>query len=282
MKIIQSHWSKPSTINSPSRAFGGWLTPRFHKISLALSCLQLKRFYQKIELYTDDTGLKLLHQELELPYSNIHVFDKIDNYNPGLFSLSKILSILQQNEPFIHVDGDVFIWEEFPEWLVNSSLIVQSKQIGPNPYKIFFENAVSILPYFPTYLKQFNTNTIEFVNNGILGGKNVNFLHRYANEVLNFISLNDSQLCNIDLNLFNAMSEEVLLTEFSLSQNVEISEYIPTMNQDFFSITDFDGIGKATNYIHLIGTHKQYLANCMRMEQRLQVEHKDYYNKHFA
>ena len=64
-KIVQSYWSKAYK-NSPN---SGWAFRETHYMSWALSCLQLKQFYDEIELITDSEGADLLINKLHLPYS---------------------------------------------------------------------------------------------------------------------------------------------------------------------------------------------------------------------
>ena len=81
----------------------------------ALSCLNAKKIYGNIELYTDTVGKKILIDKLNLPYDRVHlVFDNndfMDSLPNELWAISKIYTYSLQNEPFIHVDGDFILWE---------------------------------------------------------------------------------------------------------------------------------------------------------------------------
>lgn len=52
-RIVQSYWSKAYQ-NTPN---SGWAFRESHYMSWALSCLQLKQFYDEIELVTDRNSL---------------------------------------------------------------------------------------------------------------------------------------------------------------------------------------------------------------------------------
>ena len=109
-KIVQSYWSKAYQ-NTPN---SGWAFRESHYMSWALSCLQLKQFYDEIELVTDSEGADLLINKLHLPYTScLTILDKLKNENPAIWALGKIAAYEVQQEPFIHVDGDIYIWTLF-------------------------------------------------------------------------------------------------------------------------------------------------------------------------
>jgi hypothetical protein len=94
MKIIQSFWTKPF-LQSPdlqdSRMNGGWPARKYNYFSWALSCLQLCRYYQNVELVTDDLGKFILIEKLKLPYTSVKTeLNRINDYNAGLWALGKI------------------------------------------------------------------------------------------------------------------------------------------------------------------------------------------------
>ena len=86
-------------------------------MSWALSCLQLNKFYNNVELITDSRGKELLIDKLKLPYKNVRI--ELDNLNfdcsPQLWVTNKIYSYTLHNEPFLNVDGDVYIFQPFPD-----------------------------------------------------------------------------------------------------------------------------------------------------------------------
>lgn len=59
-KIVQSYWSKAYK-NFPN---SGWAFKETHYMSWGLSCLQLKQFYDEVELITDSEGADLLINKL--------------------------------------------------------------------------------------------------------------------------------------------------------------------------------------------------------------------------
>lgn len=92
-----------------------------------------------------------------------------------MWAYSKIHTYSLQKEPFLHVDGDVFIWKPFDAALLNSSLIVQNREDNLSFYKHSIntiEKYAQIIPDWVSHLKQ----SPSAYNVGIIGGNNIDFL----------------------------------------------------------------------------------------------------------
>ena len=71
-----------------------------------------------------------------MPYTDVIVsLDCLNHYNPNLWALAKIKAYQMCKEPFIHVDGDVFIWTRIDECLKNHDLIVQNEETTSDYYR---------------------------------------------------------------------------------------------------------------------------------------------------
>ncbi len=71
----------------------GWAAPHFHLMGWALSCLQLNKICQRVELYANTYAAKLLIETLELPYSKVHTLhDEFLIANENLWALYKIFT----------------------------------------------------------------------------------------------------------------------------------------------------------------------------------------------
>ena len=129
MKIIHSYWSKPALYTGKGvkeKTFGGWPSKKYEYMSWALSCLSFKKFYPNIELITDAYGKKTLVDELQLPYTSVKIeLDVLNKYPTQLWALGKLHAYSLQEEPFIHVDNDIFIWRKFDDEIENAHLIAQ-------------------------------------------------------------------------------------------------------------------------------------------------------------
>ena len=106
MKIVQTFWHGNNSLLDNSF---GWMNPQYHLMSWALSCLSLKDNYQNIVLYTDSHGYEIFAEQLKLPYTDIIIqYDNLTCPEPH-WAYPKLLTYSLQKEPFIHVDGDVYL-----------------------------------------------------------------------------------------------------------------------------------------------------------------------------
>ena len=70
----------------------------------ALSCLQLRKYYPEVVLYTDKVGAEMLIDTLKLPYTEVACeFDKFNDIHKDLWALPKIHAYASQHTPFLHV-----------------------------------------------------------------------------------------------------------------------------------------------------------------------------------
>jgi len=284
MKVIQSLWTKPliKTTNQyiNDRSDGGWKSRKYHFISLALSCLQLRKFYNNVELVTDKLGYEILIKLLKLPYTKVVVaLDDLNNYHSDLWSLGKIYTYSLQQTPFIHIDGDVYIWQKLNHQFSQSSLLAQNEEIKFDYYSSIYDSAVRHLPFIPHVLiKSVNRNGgIIGVNAGVLGGSNIEFLSLYAKEAFDFINKNYSFLNRIDIGLFNNVVEQFLFHALASNFNYKIDYLLKNVNNRYDGICDLTGDANDREYVHALGINKKKNIVNSIIEYRLQVDYPEYY-----
>ncbi|WP_340203687.1 DUF6734 family protein [Ascidiimonas sp. W6] len=284
MKIVQSYWSKPSQkkkeLNQFDRNSGGWLDVKYYYYSWVLSCLQFNKYYDKVELVTDKQGYDLLINKLNLPYTNVTVaLDAINDYHPDLWALGKIYAYGIQNEPFLHVDGDIYIWDKFDERIERGSLVCQNiEQIIE--YNKYFNQLCSKFNFIPLELhKSRNHNTvIKVANAGILGGTDIAFLKEYVNKAFQFVDKNRDKLNKLDdLGYFNMIFEQFLFFALSEEKKKEVTCLLPKETGTFDGLADFFGVPTRTKYIHTLGFYKRREMVCDLLELKLQEDYPDYY-----
>jgi len=285
MKIIQSFWSRGHVDLLKFNA--GWYAPEYHLMGWALSCLQLKRYYKNVILYTDDIAAKMLIDILELPYSDaICNMDNIDNYHTQLWALPKINTYALQTTPFLHVDGDVFIWEPFDETLLNGNLIAQNMEFATSFYENTMLSLETHLTYMPNEitLERNENNTIYAYNAGILGGSDIDFFRLYTQKAKEFIDKNTCDLDKINIGSFNIFFEQYLFYCLAKHHNKQVklllSDLIP--DNEYIGFGDFNEIPHNKKYLHLIGTYKRHKSVCEQMANRLRLDYPEYYYRIIA
>lgn len=125
MKAVYSFFD---TTGEPLQSARHWLNPEFFLYSWVVSTHQAAAKFSKVELVTDSKS-KILFENLELPFTTIRTdLDEILDYNKEFWALGKIKAYQIQDEPFIHIDNDVIIFNELPRELLNAKILFQNKE----------------------------------------------------------------------------------------------------------------------------------------------------------
>jgi protein involved in ribonucleotide reduction len=149
--------------------------------------------------------------------------DKI-TYNWAIGKLYAYKQIAEKNEPFLHVDYDVFLFKPLPDFILNKDLVVQnmedyiffgSKKTFLQSYNVYlFDEYVKNRHEFPHRL--LNRNIFPY-NVGIFGGTNCGFISQYANKAIEFtLDPQNNELCRA-LYQFNRSSPATFIEQYYLS-----------------------------------------------------------------
>src|SRR5690606_18207478 len=265
MKIVQSLWTKKGhkggTRNFSTTHRCGWPDKKYNYFSWALSALQLRKYYDQLELVTDEKGYELLIKKMQLPYTSVKVvLDNLSRYHDELMMLGKIYAYSIQEAPFIHVDADVFIWRPFDEGLFRSPLICQSPEDGTfynKHYGDIFYPMLRNLAYCPEVLEAsvLRNNCIRTINAGIIGGTDTAFFREYARMVFEFVDRNLEHLHKIDVNYANIVFEQFLFSALAEDRQLEIKFFSPNAEVFLSDIVDLTGVPGRRQYIHLYAGH---------------------------
>jgi hypothetical protein len=280
MNIIQTLYINSGT-DPLSNSFG-WVAPEYHIMSWALSCLQLRKLYPVVDLHANSSAAKLLIDTLGLPYSNVHLtHDQLTLVDPRLWALPKIHTYSLQQDPFLHVDGDVFLFNKFDECLLNSELIAQNIEQATSYYLSTQKQLIEHFNYFPKCVKaDFESGIpIRAVNAGILGGNNVGFINEYANEVFTYINKNSNKLKYVNIDLFNVFFEQHLFYSLAKERHLSISPLFTDIINDneYKYLGNFHEVPYIRSYLHLIGHFKKDLNTCIQLAMTLRDLYPDYY-----
>ncbi|HTI07493.1 MAG TPA: DUF6734 family protein [Puia sp.] len=289
MKIIQSFWTKPilaENVNTGgSRMNGGWPHRMLNYCSWAMSCLQLRTFYDSVELVTDRLGKEILIDALQLPYSKVHVeLDSLHAVHHGLWSIGKLYAYGMQKEPFIHVDNDVFIWADFGAELCRGDVIAQNVQYETSSYSNTFQDILKTFPCIPEYLRQYDgMKFVPCINAGILGGNDIEFIKKYVNEALTFIEDNKCQIIDrlsyTDFEDVNVICEQVMLSAFATAKEKKITCLFPDHKDVPDGIGVFHEARNNQQFVHCLGGYKKLRIVYAGLENRLRAAFPFYYKR---
>jgi len=261
----------------------GWVAPEFHLMSWALSSLQLKKKYGSLDLFCNKTAAVLLIDKLGLPYNNVYTttHDKLLLPDKGLWALPKIYTYLLQRDPFIHLDGDVFIFDKLPAHLVESRLVSQNAEEASayhSATKKQIQQFFNHLP--PCVINDFERpGTLQTLNAGIIGGNDIEFIQEFSKMALNLVYDNIENLSKINTDAFNVFFEQHLFYSLAKESNIEVTLLFEELveNNDYTGLGDFHEAPCKRNYLHLLGNYKRDEHTCRQMAAKLRQLYPEYY-----
>ena len=265
----------------------GWYSPEYHLMGWALSCLQLKRYYKDVVLYADNVSAKMLIDVLQLPYTELICdLDKLNNIHPQLWAVPKIDSYSRQISPFLHVDGDVFIWKAFDYELLSNGLIAQNIEVSTNYYETNMQKLEKILTYFPQEIVEDREKykPIYAYNAGIFGGNDIPFFKDYTAKSFEFIKRSEKHFSNIDVYAFNVFFEQYLFYALIEKQKKNVAVLLDEIFGDngYRGFGEFYEVPHTKQYLHLLGPFKRNKTICEQMADRLRLDYPEYYYRIIA
>jgi hypothetical protein len=278
MKIIQTLWLKDSLNSFNDKV--GWYSSEYHWMGWSLSCLQLSQFYAEIELVTNLKGKEILIDKLNLPYSKVTLID-FDELTNEFWSLAKVEAYQIQNEPFLHVDGDIFIWKAFDEEIINSDLIAQNAEDWFSGYDYILNKINEIGGALPSFIEEYDN--LESYNLGVVGGLKSEFFNEYRQEVFRFVEMNKQFLSDLvktyNHSYVNMFIEQFMFTQLAASKNLSISTILKDKitDPDYPEITNFYRVPRTKKFVHLMGKSKGVPAICKTLSKILRRHYPSYY-----
>ena len=279
MKIVQSFWSQPmfsaSKDTHEDRLNGGWPSRLYNYYSWTYSCLLLRQLYDEVELVTDDRGKALLIDRLGLPYTSVNTsLNECDRFDSSLWALGKLFAYRQQRQPFIHVDGDIYLYERFPDSLASARIVGQNIETGFDTSSV-----AAAFKQVPDYLSSVanGASAVTSINCGIFGGNDLEFIARYVEEALSLVEQNYHGIIEHNSGLVNCIFEQVLLYELCVLKGVETACMLPPTVNLTSEIGAFHRVPMGQYMVHLVGLKKS-LYHYKSVEMRLAREFPEYFS----
>jgi len=273
------------TTKDPFRDSFGWVAPEYHLMGWALSCLQLHQLCGSITLYANSPAAALLIDTLQLPFNSlILVHDQLTLPHPDLWALPKIYTYSLQEKPFLHIDGDVFLFEPLDSGLLDSDLVAQNKEVATEHYYFPAQKALMRhFSFFPPCVKgDFESGIpVQACNAGIIGGHNIIFYRDYTALAFEYIRKNEDRLKRINVNRFNVFFEQHLFYALAKEKGIPVSVLIEGIIEDngYKNMGDFHDVPFNRSYLHLLGEFKKDEFTCIQMAAKLRELYPDYYDR---
>ena len=285
MRIVQTLYTDSNT--DILKDAMGWLAPEYHLMGWALSCLQLKKYYKEVHLYTNDHCAEIIINKLGLPYDYVHtIHNNFSLPHPDLWALSKIYTYSLQRSSFLHIDGDVFIFQALPKDLLKQPLIAQNEEVASKYYTSTQKNVQNHFTFIPDVVqKDFETKEfIHAANAGIIGGNDYDFFKEFVRLAFKYVNRNISNLSLINASKFNVFFEQHLFYCYAKSQDINIAYLLDELFQDnkFVGLGNFWEVPFERTFLHLLGEFKQNASTCNQLATKLRAYYPEYYYKIIA
>lgn len=189
-----SLWTKPCTDGKAH----GYNNVEQMLESIILSANVVAKHYKDIHFYTDKLGYEWIKPHLDdLPFTKIEVcLDDLNWVEDQYWSLVKMYVYKLQKEPFIHIDNDVYVWEPFPQELLNHDFIFQEIEWFNENSRTYYLDSLSLFEQaIPVGVEGFNAA----YNCGVFGctnNKSVELMEEYYSlgEQLVHNALNNEEI----------------------------------------------------------------------------------------
>ncbi|MDR3696182.1 DUF6734 family protein, partial [Mucilaginibacter sp.] len=283
MKFLQSLWTGPSGSSDVNllNLKAGWQSCEFHWMSWALSCLNAKNNLGEVHLITDLKGKEILIDQLQLPYATVSadLEKRLDEYPVDLFALAKIYSYSIQEEPFLHLDSDVYFFQKPPKTFFDNSLIAQNLDKNLPIYYHALNEINDNFSYIPAVFSKENYEHLDLnaSNAGILGGNHPEFFKKYSCEAFDFIDQNRDSFDKLRMGSLNFIFEQYLFCQLAKKENIPIAylkgEVDNPVFLDYIKFDDFPDV----QMIHPVGNFKKYRHVCNHVAKKLRADYPEYY-----
>ncbi len=288
-RAVWSHWSKPLE----QRPGAGWPDLRHYLQSFVLSYHCVRRMGLRTALVTDTAGAELFVEGVGLAFDSVSTeLDKLPAADAHAWNRGKVEAYRSQEEPFLHLDIDVYLWRSLPERLLRAPLLAQNPEYAtehPRYYHLDeLEQAIVAadgwLPEEWWWCRRlFHAHQRAF-NTGIYGGHALEFIRHGADLYLDF--LNDPANATVKASLppqLNHMGAlEMLLPAMALDFHRDRagSQWADLSVQTLFA--DAHQASIASNYAgytHLLGAAKHDPRNLANLDARVARDHPEEYKR---
>ncbi|GAB3710759.1 hypothetical protein GCM10027598_16420 [Amycolatopsis oliviviridis] len=268
-RAVWSFWSVPYR-----RQHGRhWPSDFFHTLSWILSFRLASRLFPTTALVTDDWGHELLVERLRLPFDDVSLsLNELAAQDPSWWALGKLHAYREQDEPFLHIDNDVFLWPGFPAEGLSGEVVAQNPEHAPLSDAGYYRPSAVTAAIRSTggFLpEEFSGYTGEAaLCTGIVGGTAIPLLRRYADLGIRMVESAGNQAAwrrLAPLEDYNLVVEQYLLGALCWGSGVTDVQCVFGSQHDTFR----EDVAIAQRFTHLIASAKTDLHYMRLLAQRV-------------
>lgn len=258
-RAVWSFWSVPYRRQSGRR----WPDDFCHALSWILSFRLASRHFTTTALVTDAWGYRLLVEQLGLPFDEVTVsLDAIAGQQPAWWALGKLYAYREQDEPFLHLDNDVFLWPGFQADGLSGDVVAQNPEYAPVSDVTYYKPATlaaalrSTGGFVPRELEDYISGSGDAaLCTGVVGGAAVPLIRHYADLGIRLVESAENQAAwrqLAPLENYNLIIEQYLLGAVCWGDAKVDVQCLFKSQHDTFS----EEFPRAQRYTHLISSAK--------------------------
>lgn len=162
--------------------------PKTPELFAKISNKLIQKHGYETELYVDKYNY---HKFKDISYNNIVILDnkEIEELPSNVWSAGKLLTFSKINEPFFHLDMDLFLIENYLSKFLNSELLFFHEEPWYNLAKIKNKLEVVTNHFIKTNSHNFSLNpdSLKSINCAIVGGTNFKIINQNSSLIIEYL-----------------------------------------------------------------------------------------------
>lgn len=247
---------------------------------LSLASNVAKKHFKKMELITNSYAASIFIDKLQLPFTTVKT--EFDNWKhlPQIFwGFGKVKSYQMQDEPFCHIDGDVFMWDKLPNDMLDAKLIFQSCETPFISGYGWYVPLLSLADRLPVYPQIIKDNPVKMAFNcGICGANDLEIIQDWYKASSHYVL--GEQNWPIIQRSSMAIHQNLLHEQYFISSICKSKGYLPNKEVRFLLNTNTileDCYRPERKFTHLWGTTKKDVKNMNKVWARLHTDYPETY-----
>jgi hypothetical protein len=281
MRAVWSLWSLPYR---QRRGFS-WAHDRHHCLSWILSVMAARPHFDTIALYTDDAGASLLVDRLGLAFDQVSTsLNELNAQDPDWWMQGKLYTYALQQEPFVHLDADVYLFKPLPARLTAGGVLAQNPETVSHPTPWYDVEACEVAirsrgdGYIPKEWSWYRTFIADqrAACCGIIGGHRVDLIGAYASSALRLLQSPGNRHAFDKIESKKELAvffEQYLLAAWAGYHKVEIEYLFDSYEQAL------NGGAAGAGFTHLMANAKCDAAVVSRLERRVARDYPEAYQR---
>lgn len=202
------------------------------------------------------------------------------------WALAKVKAYSLQTEPFLHIDGDIYLTQPLPQSITEARLIAQNKERCTEYYRGMIDRFLSVdgLKLAPQFAEVLKSDNVPSYNLGFCGGNDLGFFGRFCGEVEKFFRDNDfngEKFRNADISA-NVVYEQMFFSIMARDEGTEITTIHPeTIRDNGYRADEFCDLQHygQRQFVHVLGGHKRTQRTCRMVERTLLLKYPELYER---